>query len=338
MAFNKTAAHIVYASDDNFAEIMGVSMVSLFENSRDMLDIVIYILDSGVSEENHRKIEEICDKYDRCRPHWIKAKNISKELNINVDIDRGSLSQYARLFISSTLPADLERVLYLDCDIIINKSISELWQLDMKGRTIAALGDAFSKYYRANIGLAPNDVMFNSGIMLIDLVKWKQQNIEKKLLKFIVDRKGHIQQGDQGALNAILSKDTYCFEPRFNSVTIFYDFNYDEMMIYRKPPSFYSREEVRKATEEPVIIHFTTSFLSERPWVKGCRHRYRDRWIYFRKKSPWADCPLREPKKSKGISGLYTKIIHKLPRRIAIGISGILQAYGRPLMNKIKGF
>lgn len=48
------------------------------------------------------------------------------------------------------------------------------------------------------------------------------------------------------------------------------------MLIYRKPPNFYSKEEIKKAIEDPVIIHYTTSFISRRPWVEGCNHKYKD--------------------------------------------------------------
>ena len=68
-----------------------------------------------------------------------------------------------------------------------------------------------------------------SGVMLINLQRWREQKIEENLMRFIASKKGRIQQGDQGALNAVLSHDTYCFEPRFNSVTIFYDFTYNEI-------------------------------------------------------------------------------------------------------------
>ena len=289
--------HIVYATDDNFAEILGVSLVSLYENSKDVDDIIVYVLDSGISDENIKKLKSLPKKYSRSDLSFIKATDISKELSMNVNLDRGSLSQYARLFVSSVLPAKLDRVLYLDCDIIINKSISELWNLDIKGKTIAALKDAFSKQYRKNIDLEPDDIMFNSGVMLIDLDKWRRENIESKLLEFIRKKNGKIQQGDQGALNAILSKETFCLEPRFNSVTIFYDFSYEEMMIYRKPVDFYPREEIELAVREPSIIHYTTSFLSKRPWYEGCQHRYVAEWFKYKDMSPWSDKPLWTEKK-----------------------------------------
>ena len=208
MSFDPNIAHIVYASDDRFAEILGVSLVSLYENSKDMTDIVVYILDSGIKKQNKDRLLSVSRCYGRHDITFIRAKNISEKLSMNVAVDRGSLSQYARLFVSSDLPLDLNRVLYLDCDIIINRSVRELWNLNLNGKIIAALMDAFSKYYRQNIDLEENDIMFNSGVMLIDLGKWRKQKIEEKLLRFIASKKGRIQQGDQGALNAVLSHDT----------------------------------------------------------------------------------------------------------------------------------
>ena len=336
MKYNPSIAHIVYASDNMFAEILGVSLVSLYENSRDMEDIIVYILDSDITENNKEKLLSICKTCQRSNAVFIPAENISDTLSIDVAADRGSLSQYARLFISSALPDELNRVLYLDCDTIIKESIRELWNLNLQGKTIGALMDAFSKYYRSNINLQPNDIMFNSGVMLIDLEQWKRKKAEQRLLGFIAERRGKIQQGDQGVLNAVLSRETYCFEPEFNSVTIFYDFTYKEMMVYRKPPEFYTEGQIRRAVEKPVIIHFTTSFLSRRPWVKGCTHRYTGEWIKYKKMSPWKNEPLWEDSRPGWKQG-GLKIYKMLPDVIAVRIAGLLQAYGRPFIYKMNG-
>ena len=299
-----------------------------------MEDVIVYIMDSGISDSNKKRINSVSCLYNRSYPIWIEAKDISKELNINVNIDRGSLSQYSRLFISSLLPENLVRVLYLDCDIIVNKPINELWNLNLHGKIIAALKDAFSKYYRININLHTNDIMFNSGVMLIDLEKWKKQKIENKLLKFIILKKGRIQQGDQGVLNSVLSHDVYCFEPKYNSVTIFYDFTYKEMLAYRKPPGFYSEIQIREAVEKPVLIHFTTSFLSKRPWIKGCKHKYSDEWNRYKKISPWKDKDFWKDKTS-ALEKIYITILDIVPRRLILWMAGILQVYVRPIKNLI---
>lgn len=332
---NPNIAYIVYASDDRFAEILGVSLVSLYENSKDMVDIIVYVLDGGITPENREKIESIAAAYGRSKITWIPAQDISRVLSMEVKVDRGSLSQYARLFVSSDLPDDLDRVLYLDCDIAIVKSIRELWNLDLQGKTIGALLDAFSRHYRRNIDLKPDDIMFNSGVMLIDLKKWKEQKVEDRLLKFIESKNGRIQQGDQGALNAVLSHDTYCFEPRFNSVTIYHDFNYKEMMIYRKPAKgFYDREEIKRAVDDPSIVHFTTSFLSKRPWVVGCQHRYVDVWLKYKAMSPWADAPLWSDN-TRICKRFTVKVVKLLPRGVMIRLCELAQAYGRPWKNRL---
>lgn len=75
---NPNIAHIVYALDDRFAEILGISLVSFYENSKDMEDIVVYVLDSGITESNQTKIENITELYRISQIVWISAQNISK--------------------------------------------------------------------------------------------------------------------------------------------------------------------------------------------------------------------------------------------------------------------
>ena len=94
MNYKSDVAHIVYASDDKFAEILGVSLVSLYENSKDMEDIVVYVLDSGIEKQNKDRLLLVSRSYGRHDITFIPAKNISEKLSINVAVDRGSLSQY----------------------------------------------------------------------------------------------------------------------------------------------------------------------------------------------------------------------------------------------------
>lgn len=327
--------NIVYAADDNYAEMLGISLLSLFAESRDVQKFNIYIMERNISVANKERIKEICATYKRELPIWIKAKDICRELNMKVAVDRGSLSQYTRLFVSSMLPDELDRVLYLDCDTIFQKSVKEFWGLDIKDKTVAALLDAFSKYYRRNIGLQHSkDIMFNSGVMLIDLKRWRAKKIEEKILDFIISKKGKVQQGDQGVLNAVLYNDVYCFEPRFNAVTIFFDFTYQNMCIYRKPSVFYVEEQIQKAVEDPVIIHFTTSFMSVRPWVEGCRHKYVEKWLEYRGKSPWRNMPVRQDDR-QGWKRWCSFIYQGIPETIGTRMAGFFQVYVRPLKNRL---
>ena len=237
--------------------------------------------------------------------------------------------------VGSILPSDLDRVIYLDCDIVINKSLKDLWELDLENSVVAALDDCFSKYYRKNLGLAPTATIFNSGVLLIDLQSWRSHGIENKLLDFIKLKKGKVQQSDQGVLSAVLSEECQLIDPKFNAVTIFFDFNYQEILTYRKPPKeYYSEESIKEATNHPYIIHYTSSFLSKRPWMKGCDHRYVYKWLFYKDLTPWVDKPLWKDNRNK-IKRFCYFLAKLLPRKALIFVASIFQVYVRPFKNRL---
>lgn len=322
--------NIVYASNDAFCSIMGVSIVSLLENNKNADKINFLILSTDISLVNKKKINRLVQSYGRRKPNWVNAVNIEEKLGMKVNKDRGSLSQYARIFLEDIIQPETKRVLYLDCDTVIDGSISTLWSLDLGNNIIGALKDAFSKYYRKNINLSYNDIMFNSGVMLIDMEEWRKHKVEKKIMNFIISHKGRIQQGDQGALNSILSKSTYVISPRYNFISIFSEFSYEQMGIYRKPVDFYSRCEIEQAKLDPIIIHYTSSIFTNRPWEENCKNPYLSKWLKYRSMTPWKNMKLKKKKKS------LLRTFYKLaPRSFTLRIAAIFQIYIRPWENYI---
>lgn len=326
--------NVLYSADDDFAETLGVSICSLFENNQDAHSINIKILDSGISELNRTRINSICHRYNRMSPTYVKPINIEEKVGHSLRTDRGSLAQFSRLYLANLYPKEVTRVLYLDCDTVIQRSIHSLWKTDLEGNIIAALKDAFSSYYRRNIGLKEKDIMFNSGVMLIDLNAWRLYKVEDKLTNFIKEKKGSVQQGDQGALNAILSKHTKVLEPRYNMVSIFYDLTYKEIAIYRKPVDFYTEKEINDSKKKPVIVHFTSSFYNRRPWMNNSNHKMSGVWLDYRNKTPWSSESLRNIRKGKKVVSVIFNI---LPRDLALRIAGFFQIYVRPIKNMIFG-
>lgn len=331
--FSKNKYEIVYAADNNFAPIMGVSIVSLFENNRDAEEINLTILDSGISSVTKDKINLICQKYSRKSPRWVPAVNVEKKLSTSVNADRGSLSQYSRLFLTDVYSKEVKRVLYLDCDTLVVSDIKKLWNTNLGDNVIAALKDAFSKQYRGNVNLPGNAIMFNSGVMLIDLDKWRQENIEGQLIEFIKSKNGKVQQGDQGALNAVLSAKTTVLAPQYNAVSLMFVMSYAGLLKYRKPVNYYSEKEISNAISDPVIVHFTSGFNVVRPWFKDSNHPKVKEWLRYKLDSPWKNMTLSEENNSKGRKIAY-QLFYKLPKFISLNIAGILQAYVRPLKNR----
>lgn len=327
--------NVLYASDNNYADIMGISIFSLLENNQDMDDIRIYIINDNISEDNCKKIENIFETYGRKMPIWKKVKGINEALQMEVYEDRFSQVQFARLFLEEIIDEEDDRILYLDCDTIINDTLEELWSMPLEGKIGAVLADAFSPLYRKNIGLEKNDLMFNSGVMLIDMVKWREECVGHQLRAFIRAHKGIVQQGDQGVLNAVLSKKVCTFSPRYNFLTNYSAFSYKDMMVYRKPVNIYSKQEIESAKAEPCIIHYTSSFMVARPWENGMEHPYKKLWMDYKDKTPWNE-KIEKEKRMKKWKMVYVRLSEKMPYKVALICSGILQAYVRPVYGRWK--
>ena len=118
---------------------------------------------------------------------------------------------------------------------------------------------------------------------------------------------GQVAYNDQGVINKVLHKDLLVLPPEYNAMTLFFDFTYPDMIKYRKPQSYYSAQQVDHARKHPRIVHFTSSFLSLRPWVKGSEHPYAPLWRNYYKRSPWRAKDLRSDNRSS-----YRKIYEKI--------------------------
>ena len=321
--------NIVYASDDNFAEIMGVSMLSLFENNKDELEIVAYVLDSDIKDDNREKLELLAKQYGR-QLVFVSTKDVSGQLN-SVKQDRGGASQFARLFLSKLLPETCERVLYIDCDTIIRHSIKDLYETDFEGNIICGVMDCISKQHRARLGLKENSTYINSGMMLIDLCAWRDQHIEGKIEAVIKKFNGRVPYADQGIVNLALQGRIKCVHPKYNCISVYTAFSFNDLLEYRQPSACISSAEIEEAKKDPVVAHFVTLFCISRPWMKNSRGPFFDDWRFYKQMSPWKEAPERVEKKGRvqKISGVLYKYA---PRSLSLTILGFLHARIKPMI------
>lgn len=288
--------HIVYSSDDNYAQHMGASIYSLLSHNTDS-EIVIYVINNGISSDAKEKLQQIINQFPLSRLQWIDFSKWSEKLTLDMQWPI-SLSSYGRLFIGSMLPADASRCLYLDCDMVICDAIDELWNWDMHGCTIAAVQDTVSCNTKKNVGVRFSEKYFNAGLLLIDLDKWRKINAEQGCLTFIEQRDGRVTHHDQGTLNGLFHQDVSILPLKYNVMTIHYIMSCGKILKYfREESPFYSEEEIAQAKAHPVVLHYTPSFTS-RPWVKTCRHPLKSLYWDAVGKTPWAGAqPIKDSSK-----------------------------------------
>lgn len=247
-------------------------------------DANIYILDCGIEDANKQKIMKLCSGKNAV--FFIDAKKTLDGLDYDLNLDRGSIAAYARLFIGSMLPIELNKVLYLDCDTLITDTLNYLYETDLEDCILGGVRDAFSYLNKKVFGLNKGDIFINSGILLINLSLYRDDKIED-LIYELLKKKEKIFQGDQGIINIILHDNIKELPLKYNVQTYLYDFTYFEMLLYRKPDNYYKKSVVEEAVLNPVIVHFSTCFRSDRPWNTSGRtleHPYYNKWnMYYEK-------------------------------------------------------
>ena len=122
--------NVVYSSDNNYIPHAAASIVSLVENNKSFEKINIYFIQNCISVENRDRLESLTKRYEQLSIIWLDFSKWIKQLELNMECNI-SISAYARLLITEMLKNDINKVLYLDCDIIINQSIEDLWNIDI---------------------------------------------------------------------------------------------------------------------------------------------------------------------------------------------------------------
>lgn len=329
--------NIIYSSSDSFAPIAGVSVMSLLENNKDSEELNIYLIDNDISEENKNKFTNLVNKYNR-NLIFIPKPDLNKQAGLNINTGRWNISTFFRLFLCTILPKDINRCIFLDSDTVIRHSIKELWEMDLEGKLVGSADDCRSDRYKTELGLSPDSTYTNNGVMLIDLEKWRQKNVEKDFLDFIIKYNGDITYVDQGVLNGVLAKDNLVkvIHTKYDAMTIFFDFNFKDLMKVRKPEHHLSEEEYNETVTDPYIIHYTSCFMSgTRPWNEKNNHPFRCDYLKYKEMSPWKDSPFI-PDDRKSLKKLMTSVCNILPKPVMIGIISLVHSKLYPMVRSLK--
>ncbi|MEN6417485.1 MAG: glycosyltransferase family 8 protein [Clostridiaceae bacterium] len=328
--------NVVYSSSDSYAEIAGISMLSLFETNREAGWIRVFILDNGISEQNRARLNETARAFAR-EIVFLPPPDLEQTLGLRVETYKWNIGTFYRLFLCSVLPQSVERLIYLDCDTIVRGSLAPLWTLDLKGCSMAAVDDTRADAYKLELGLNTSDTYTNNGVMLVDLAKWRAEGIERLFIEKLVERKGKLPFVDQGVLNAVLSrrKKVLVLPPRCNAMTFLFYFSYPELLRFRRPSSPYlTREEFEEARVNPLIVHFFPCFMAgTRPWNEKDTHPFTPEYRACKARSPWKDAPYRADERSAPRK-LFTVVCNVLPRPIMLFFVSLLHAQLLPFFRK----
>lgn len=301
--------NILYASNDGFARHLGTSMCSLFDKNQDMKDITVYVLSLGLSEESRGKLKVIADCYHR-RLEILELGDVRGKFDFEVDTGGYDISIMGRLFMGEMLPKTVERVLYLDCDTVVVRSLKKLWKEDLGGAVFGAVMEpTIYETVKESIGLSKEDGYYNSGMLLVDLVRWREEHVQEKLLAFLKEKGGALFASDQDLLNGALKGQIHTLMPEWNFFPNYRYFSYKTLMEHSPSYGAVSKKEFQKAKKHPAVIHFMGD---ERPWIRGNRNHYRLAYEKYLAMTPWAGTPKQTGKE------LYMLMYHAMDYATAV--------------------
>lgn len=324
---------VAYNCDEKFASIFATSVVSLFENNQDAEDITVYLIEDKVSDESKSRFQDIAKKYGR-KIITLPMPNADEMAKINIYIPANlQMATCGRLFVSKLLPGDIDKVIYADCDTLFLRSLSTLWKMDITDDYVGMVSIPTSRNHKRIIGISPDSTYYNSGLLLINLKRWREEKMDQAFMEYLQKQNGFVPYPDEGVLNAVFEGKISTLPLEYNVYGQILSFEYEELLRLKKQKSFYSLEEYEKARRDPVMLHFVTTYrIPLRPWITGCTHPYTKEYLAYREKTPWKDMPLMEDHRPtyKKTYQVFDKISRHLPNVFTDWMAEMFFAYIRP--------
>ena len=238
---------IFLSSDNNYAPYIATTIASICDNTAAFCEF--YILDGGIKTDNKTKIKTLMEQYNNFSIEYI---NIDTEKYFKNFVTNSyiTLPTYYR-FIIPQLKLNLERILYLDVDIIVKGDIQELFNTNLDNKVLGAIKDLGDSYYikrlKFNVEIDPSHTYFNAGVLLIDCKKWREQNISEKLFNTEKKYRGKLLCNDQDVLNKVFENNYKMLLEKFNALTLKGDTVIRH--YYSKPKPWEIKQDIKNSSQ-----------------------------------------------------------------------------------------
>ncbi|TCD01699.1 glycosyltransferase family 8 protein [Pedobacter psychroterrae] len=261
---------IVTATDNHYMVLLAALIKSIEINHTTEQYIDFYIVGDKLSKRNINRLNASVSS-DKIIVHWLEMDKIIPE-GMNLPKDKSSYPSniYMRLFIPYFLPAGIDKIIYLDVDMIALRDVSELWTIDIGTNIVGAVQDliktvgdpqgGIGNYHE--LGMDKNAKYFNTGLLIIDRKKWLDYGVTEKVLHCVELNTNFASLPDQYGLNVVLYKKWHELNPLWNT---------------------YSSLPVKS----PYIIHFFHRKPIYKTYDKN--QEYKEIFYQFLGQTPWKD-------------------------------------------------
>lgn len=216
---------LVIVTDEHYIIHLAALLKSIEQNHKTGEKIAVYVISDNVKSSSRARIEKSIDQA-MFTIAWIKMED-AIPAGVTLPLDRTSypVTIYLRLFIQYIVPEGTKKALFLDVDMLVVSEISSLYNQELGDNTIAAVQDprllTFDNSWGGilnyrELGFAPDTKYFNTGLIIFDIPKWKEQNLTQKIIACINDNIKFANYPDQYGFNVILAHHWFELDTRWN--------------------------------------------------------------------------------------------------------------------------
>lgn len=246
--------NILVCLDSNYIKPLKVMLKSLFLNNPDQT-FTIYLMHSSISEQELSDLRTFIASLAHTLEEILITESYFADSPTLLHYTK---EMYYRLLAHKFLPQDLDRILYLDPDILVINSIAELYNIDLEGHLYAAAyHDKIAVKEINRIRFYPYEIKhyYNSGVLLMDLVALRQEVNEQAIFDFVDKNRSKLIMPDQDVLNVLYAKRIRPMDEKY--------YNYDTR-YYRYYRTMTGREwNMHHVIHHTVILHFCGK---KKPW------------------------------------------------------------------------
>ncbi len=293
---------VLCAADDHYVRPLAVTLYSAARSLRNGSRLQVVVMDGGISAANWQGLRETLLDLPitvyRLQPDH-------QELSDLVTSHHITHTAYFRLLAARLIPDSIERVIYLDSDVLVRGDLTELWSCSPGDNYCLAVPDIACPFVDARrcdpqfrksipwlaalnpipnwrqLGLDGQSAYFNSGVMVINLKRWREEKIEQRLLNCLRENAKFVWCWDQYALNVVFHQQWQPLPMHWNQGAHLFEYP-DENSIP------INTQEFRRMQDRPSLIHFTTEF---KPWHANrfmpSNHPWRQAWFETLDQTAW---------------------------------------------------
>ena len=271
---NNNIINICFASDNNYVQHCAAAISSILVNNKSQRKYSFHILDGGITPKNKEKLLSLRNLCDFDMQFYDMSKIDCSELPLNREYI--SIVTYYRLFLLDILPQNLDKIIYLDCDLVVEKDLAELWEEDIDNYIAGVVEDEGSITQSERLRLPKENNYFNAGVIVFNLKNLKEFGYKEKCFEYYRKNKDIIILQDQDILNGV-----------FNGLCKYLPLKWNvngRMFRENELEHHYTLNDENQAKGDIGILHFTDR---QKPWNGTCRHPGRNEYFKYLKLTPW---------------------------------------------------